>query len=96
MVTQYLENKEAEWKGRLQVMDWPSQSPDLNPIEHLWAYIKRNLRKRTKKPSSLNQLFDFILDEWKAIPSQILVNLIDSMPRRIEAVIKNKGGHTKF
>jgi len=96
VVTQYLESKEAAWEGRLQVMDWPSQSPDLNPIENLWGYIKKKLRKRTNKPSSFNQLFDFILEEWNAVPSQILVNLIESMPRRIEAVIKNKGGSTKF
>ena len=64
VVTPYLESKEEGWSGRLQVLDWPSQSPDLNPIENLWAYIKKKLRKRTTKPSSLNQLFDFILEEW--------------------------------
>jgi len=68
IVTQYLKNKEAAWEGRLQVLDWPSQSPDLNPIENSWGYIKKKLRKRTVKPSSLDRLFEFILEEWKAVP----------------------------
>ena len=75
---------------------WPSQSPDLNPIENLWGYIKKKLRKRTVKPSSLDRLFEFILEEWKAVPGQILENMVESMPRRIEQVVNQKGGSTKF
>ena len=95
-VTNYLDSKQSKMDGKLQVMDWPSQSPDLNPIENLWGYLKRQLRNRPRKPSSLDQLYDFIVQEWNAIPSRVLENMIESLPRRIEMVIKNRGGSTKY
>ena len=41
----------------MKVLDWPSQSPDLNPIEHIWGYIKRKLKERVVKPQNLDQLY---------------------------------------
>ncbi len=44
-------------------MDWPSMSPDLNPIEHLWGILKRKVEER--KVSNIHQLRDVIMEEWK-------------------------------
>jgi transposase len=76
--------------------DWPSQSPDLNPIEHLWHELERRLRKRSVHPKNFYELEEALQEEWKRIPSETYINLIESMPRRIEACIKNQGWPTKY
>ncbi len=50
-------------KLRAKVMDWPSMSPDLNPIEHLWGFLKRKVEEC--KVSNIHQLRDVIMKEWK-------------------------------
>ena len=73
---------------------WPAQSPDLNPIEHLWAILKKKLRgKRFKKE---DDLWAAVQREWNSIPLEKLIKLVDSMPNRIRAVISAKGGPTKY
>ena len=44
----------------------------------------------------MHELWDRVSEEWNAIPPEVCQNLIKSMPRRIEAVLKAKGGHTKY
>ena len=68
--------------------DWPSQSPDLNPIEQLWSELERRLRKRSKAPKNIES---GLLEEWAKIPESVYMDLIKSMPRRIEACIANNG-----
>ena len=94
-VKRYLDTKVADWGGRLNVLPWPSQSPDLNPIESVWAYIKKNLKNRTK-PSNLDELFQRVLEEWEGTPARILANMVESMPDRVAAVLKSRGGHSKY
>ena len=76
-------------------MEWPSQSPDLNPLENLWHYIKVRLRKRSKTKSEA-KLMEHVNEVWRDIPQRLLNTLIESMPRHVKAVIKAKGGHTKY
>ena len=73
---------------------WPAKSPDLNPIENLWEYLERKLEKLPT--TTLSQLWDTLNDLWENIPSEIIQNLVSSMSQRTEAVIKAKGGHTKY
>ena len=75
---------------------WPSQSPDLNPIKNLWQELKTRLYHAQPQPSNKDELFPLLKREWEALPQDVLRNLVHSMPRRIEAVIKAKGGHTKY
>lgn len=75
-------------------MDWPSRSPDLNPIENLWHYIK--VRVRDTKPNNLIELEDCVLKCWNEIDPAYCKQLIKSMPRRITACIAAKGGATKY
>ncbi len=79
-------------KLRVKVMDWPSMSPDLNPIEHLWGFLKRKVEERT----SIHQLRDVIMEEWKRTPVATCEALVNSMPKRVKAVLENNGGHTKY
>jgi transposase len=73
---------------------WPAQSPDLNPIENLWSILDQQLSKRS--PNSEEELYETLQEGWKAIPVQVLTNLVDSMPRRIEAVLAVRGNPTKY
>ncbi|GFW98634.1 transposable element Tcb2 transposase [Trichonephila clavipes] len=72
----------------------PTQSPDLNPIEHLWDYLDRQIRKPEIK--SKNDLKKALLAEWQKIPSSVTQNLVKSVPSRRRAVIKAKGYPTNY
>lgn len=78
------------------VLKWPAQSPDLSPIEHLWHYLKRRLQEFEEPASSVGELWDRVQKLWEEIPKEECQKLIESMPRRLEAVIKAKGGYTKY
>ncbi len=80
-------------KNRVKVIQWLSMSPDLNPIEHLWGILKRQVEHHS--PSSIQSLKEVILEEWKKIDLAKCRQLVHSMPRILGAVIKNHGGHTK-
>lgn len=70
-------------------MDWPSNSPDLNPIENLWGIVKDNVERRM--PKNLGELEGFMVEEWDRIPESVLINLVKSMKRRCELVIESNG-----
>ncbi len=76
------------------VLDWPANSPDLNPIENLWGIVKRKMRDT--RPNNADDLKAAIKATWASIPPQQCHKLITSMPHRIEAVIKAKGAPTKY
>lgn len=90
IVKEYLSNQQFD------VMTWPAQSPDLNPIEHLWWHVKKELNKYEKPASGMKELWDRVQDVWDKIDKETCLNLIDSMPRRIQAVIQAKGYWTKY
>ena len=77
-----------------EVMDWPSNSPNLNPIENLWAIVKGNVERRM--PKNLAELKRFMDEEWRAIPDTVLTNLVGSMKRRCELIIENNGERISF
>lgn len=74
--------------------DWPGNSPDLNPIENLWSIIKSKLRNADT--SSLPKLEAAIRHVWDNFKPELLQNLADSVPKRLEQCIKAKGNATKY
>lgn len=85
-----------EWfqKNRVEVMEWPAQSPDLNPIENLWCDVKEAVSNCN--PSNNNQLWETVEHAWKSISQERCENLVNSMNRRCAAVIANKVYATKY
>lgn len=78
----------------VNVMEWPAQSPDINPIEHLWEHLDRKIRENSL--SNLQQLKNVIQDAWNNIPASVTKKLVDSLPNRLEAIRKSKGNPTKY
>lgn len=89
--TKHTAKETKEWfeANGIEVMKWPPQSPDLNPIENVWNIIKQRLSKYN--PNNLDELFLFIDKEWGNIDKKTISNLIRSMKNRCEKVIASKG-----
>ena len=73
----------------LNVLEWPSQRLDLNPIEHLWRDLKIAVQRHS--PSNLTELERIGREEWEKLPKYRCGKLVVSYPRRLEAVITGKG-----
>ena len=73
----------------LNVLEWPSLSPDLNQIEHLWRDPKIAVQRHT-------ELERICREEWEKLPKYRSAKLVASYPRRLEAVIAGKGASTKY
>ena len=81
---------------KINVLPWPAQSPDLNPIEHLWDHLKRRLAEYETPPKGILELWERVEVEWAKIDASVCQGLIESMPRRVAAVLRAKGGYTKY
>ena len=79
-----------------KVLKWPAQSPDLNPIEHLWSHLKRKLAEYEEPPKGIQELWEWVEEEWEKIGVETCRGLIESMPRRVRVVYESKGGYTKY
>ena len=86
------------WKERneLKCLEWPAQSPDLNPIENLWMILKRRISARDPPAKTVKELKAVVQEEWKTIPVDDVKNLVKFMPKRAKLVIKAKGFGTKY
>jgi hypothetical protein len=62
-------------------LDWPAQSPDLNPIERLWDELGRWPRARHNRPTSVPDLSHALVAEWKQVPTAMFQHLVESLPR---------------
>jgi len=81
---------------QISFLPWPGNSPDLNPIENVWKTLKSLVYLRHNP--TLKVLKENILEVWQSAPEikNCISSCIGSMPRRIEAVIKARGGCTKY
>jgi hypothetical protein len=77
-------------------MYWPTQSPDLNPIEHLWDELEHRLRSRPQRPTSLTVLATALQEKWTATLPEIFRYMVESLTSRVPVVIKAKCGPTRY
>jgi len=86
-------------RKRMQVLEWPPHSPDLNIIEHVWHYLKKELYK-TEPAKNKEELWTKIAEVvkvmWSPEMTERINDLYESMPNRIAAVIGSRGGNTKY
>ena len=80
----------------IKVIDWPPQSPDLNPIENLWAWVKQKRAKKFGLPDSRMALIEQVLEIWEQIPPEFLKNYARSATTRLEEVVRRGGQVTKY
>ena len=80
----------------LEVMQCPPQLTDLNPIEHLWHHLKIRLGEYDTPASGIAELWERVHKELNDIPASVCQNIIESMPKRVQAVLQAKGGYTKY
>jgi transposase len=90
LVTNFLQ------ENNINVMDWPSLSPDLAPIEHLWDELGRRVYARRLPPATVQQLEQALIQEWQRIPQNSIKSEVLSMRRRCGECIQSFGGHTRY
>jgi transposase len=83
-------------RGVTQINDeiWPSHSPDLNPIENLWSDVLKRVFDRN--PGTLDELKQFVIEEWENTPRKLLEDLVYSMRRRLYECIQMGGCRTRY
>ena len=77
-------------------MAWPANSPDLSPLETVWGYMKKKLEQNPNKPKNIEKLWEQVQDIWTSIPIEFLQELYNTIPNRVKAVYKAKGGITRY
>jgi transposase len=83
-------------KKKIKTLDWPPQSPDLNPIENLWAYIKLIHKKKFARPTSKAMLVDQIFQIWDALEVDKITNFTQSIENRLKECVRREGGITSY
>lgn len=73
------------------IMEWPSSSPDLNPIENLWAILKRKVYEGGTQYASKQMLWEAIVKASKNVPAETISKLTNSVDERLIEVISRKG-----
>ena len=86
----------TEWlkDNKVSVVEWPSQSPDLNPLNNLWEELRRCMLAR--QPPNLTELHQFCQEEWTKIPANCCEKLVKGNPKHFTQIIQLKGNEAKY
>ena len=82
--------------NQVRTMKWPAQSPDMNPIENLWAILKRKRQEKFGVPKTKSELIDQIFEIWDSFEVELLHKLADSIDNRLKLVVASSGKPTKY
>src|SRR6218665_2189045 len=83
----------VNWMRQNGINHWPTpaESPDLNPIERLWAALKYHIRRRTK-PTNKDELTQGIRDFWATVDPAMCARYIRHIPKAAHLIVANEGG----
>jgi transposase len=79
-----------------ETLNWPSQSPDLSPIEWVWNILKMKMKAMNPRPRTPATIREAILDIWDTLDDECRIKTCDTFRKRLRECIKNKGGFTCF
>ncbi|KAG6616662.1 Integrase, catalytic core protein [Phytophthora cinnamomi] len=88
--------KEFLKEENVDVMDWPAQSPDLNPIENMWGVLTRAVYAHGRQFQTREDLIETIKASWAAIGQDLITKLVESKPKRCIATLELYGAKTKY
>ena len=80
----------------IEVLDWPSCSPNLNPIKHIWDELGCRVRQQVNPPQTLGDPERDLVEQWKRLPQAVFTNVLRSMRRRCVAVRDARGGQNRY
>ena len=80
----------------IRIMGWPPYSPDLNPIEHVWQWMKDWIARFYPEKMAMDQLHEALYAAWEAVPDAFIESLIRSMQDRVEFVYQRHGSNSKY
>ena len=84
-------------RSDVEILPWPSRSPDLSPIEQLCDAIGRNVHNvEIGLLTDLRTLATRLIGEWNAVTQITVNNLIASVPNRLRHYVEKSGGHTRY
>lgn len=83
-------------EAKINVMEWPPNSPDINPIERIWAYIKQRLFRYPTRPANLQELFDRVEEIWTSVPTTFIQKLYEELPAKMRMLLRTRGLHSKI
>ncbi|GFT82903.1 transposase domain containing protein [Trichonephila clavipes] len=92
IVLKWLQEHDAEF----QLISWPPNSQNLNPIDYIWDVMGRQLRVQIPPIRNILELRDRCLNIWYNLSPAIYQGLVASMSRRVEAVLRAEGGSTRY
>ena len=80
----------------VEVLDWPSCNPDLNPIEHVWGKLSHRVRQQVDQPQTLGDFERALVEQWRHLPQAVFTNVLRSMRSHCVAVRDARGGHNRY
>lgn len=83
-------------RQKVELIEWPPYSPDLNPIKKLWHWMKQKLETEYPVCQSAEELEDRIFEIWDTITPELCLAYCDNYHKRLLAVIAANGGYTKY
>jgi len=82
-------------EANVNTMQWPAKSPDMNPIEHIWDALGRNVRRNHNR-QNIHELTNALIAEWNNLSNNLVQHYVNYMRRRVNAFIRARGGHNRY
>ena len=90
--TEWIQEHSSEFRS----LSWPPNSPDMNILEHICDALQRAVLRRSPPPRTHMALWTALQESWCELSTEYLHTLVKSMPRRVAALLRARGGSTRY